>query len=182
MVTAAILTWAVLAWTVFTSTFLVASLSAGASWALQGTIVFCALGFWLLPLYRAVLRVRNPGRWPRPESAYDDAGASSYGMWNTHLDALSILVPLTAIALSTWLWEMSRIQMGWVVLATALFALLVLDAFNLIQMRDEILAIAALAVLASAILHGLTAAPAARSFEKETDAKETNADSPLTDT
>lgn len=67
-------------------------------------------------------------------------------------------------------------------LATALFALLVLDAFNLIQMRDEILAIAALAVLASAILHGLTAAPAARSFEKETDAKETNADSPLTDT
>jgi NhaP-type Na+/H+ or K+/H+ antiporter len=67
-------------------------------------------------------------------------------------------------------------------LATALFALLVLDAFDLLQMRDEILAIAALAVLVSSVLHGLTAAPAARLFEKETDAEETNADSPLTDT
>ena len=81
-------------------------------------------------------------------------------------------------------WE-EKLFYGWFGprgLATALFALLVLDAFDLLQMRDEILAIAALAVLASSILHGLTAAPAARSFEKETDAKETHADSPLTDT
>jgi NhaP-type Na+/H+ or K+/H+ antiporter len=63
-------------------------------------------------------------------------------------------------------------------LATALFALLVLDAFDLLQMRDEILAIAALAVLLSSIFHGLTAAPAAPLFGKETDAEETNANSP----
>lgn len=52
-------------------------------------------------------------------------------------------------------------------LATALFALLVLDAFDLLQMRDEILAVAAIAVLLSAVLHGLTAAPAARLFAKD---------------
>jgi len=52
-------------------------------------------------------------------------------------------------------------------LATALFALLVLNAFDLLQMRDEILAIAAIAVLFSAVLHGLTAAPAARLFEDD---------------
>jgi NhaP-type Na+/H+ or K+/H+ antiporter len=55
-------------------------------------------------------------------------------------------------------------------LATALFALLVLDAFDLLQIRDEILAIAALAVLFSSVLHGLTAAPAARLFDKKAGA------------
>lgn len=49
-------------------------------------------------------------------------------------------------------------------LATALFALLVLGAFDDLQMRDGILAVAALAVTASALLHGVTAAPAARFF------------------
>jgi len=52
-------------------------------------------------------------------------------------------------------------------LATALFALLVLDAFELLKMRDDILAIAAIAVLLSVVLHGLTAAPAATLFDKK---------------
>ena len=67
-------------------------------------------------------------------------------------------------------------------LATALFALLVLDAFDLLKMRDEILAVAAIAVLLSAVLHGLTAAPAAKLFEKDAGRAETPSDDTLTDT
>ncbi|BAQ17939.1 cation:proton antiporter [Methyloceanibacter caenitepidi] len=67
-------------------------------------------------------------------------------------------------------------------LATALFALLVLDAFDLLKMRDEILAIAAIAVLLSCVLHGLTAAPAARLFEKDAADEEGESGDTLTDT
>lgn len=56
-------------------------------------------------------------------------------------------------------------------LATALFALLVLDSFENLQMRDGILATAALAVTASAFLHGATAAPAGRLFAPQSGAK-----------
>lgn len=57
-------------------------------------------------------------------------------------------------------------------LATALFALLVLEAFDLLKMRNEILAIAAIAVLLSAVLHGLTSAPAARLFHEKPELKD----------
>ena len=67
-------------------------------------------------------------------------------------------------------------------LATALFALLVLDAFDLLQMRDEILAVAAITVLLSAVLHGLTAAPAAKLFDKDAGRDETKSGGTLTDT
>lgn len=49
-------------------------------------------------------------------------------------------------------------------LATALFALVVLQTFDGLKMNTEILAISSFAVLASAILHGATAAPAGRLF------------------
>ncbi|MEM8573191.1 MAG: sodium:proton antiporter [Pseudomonadota bacterium] len=67
-------------------------------------------------------------------------------------------------------------------LATALFALLVLNAFDLLKMRDEILAIAAIAVLLSSVLHGLTAAPAARLFDKNREAEKKPSRDILTDT
>ncbi|MEM1360377.1 MAG: cation:proton antiporter [Pseudomonadota bacterium] len=51
-------------------------------------------------------------------------------------------------------------------LATALFALLALGAFEGLRMREEILAAAAVAVMASAVLHGASAAPAGRWFER----------------
>lgn len=51
-------------------------------------------------------------------------------------------------------------------LATALFALLALGAFEGLHMREEILATAAIAVMASAVLHGASAAPAGRWFER----------------
>lgn len=60
-----------------------------------------------------------------------------------------------------------RIFYGWFGprgLATALFALLVLESFENLQMRDGILATAALAVTASALLHGATAGPAGRLY------------------
>jgi NhaP-type Na+/H+ or K+/H+ antiporter len=55
--------------------------------------------------------------------------------------------------------------MGWFGprgLATALFALLVVADFDALRHGEEILWIAALTVLVSAVLHGVTAAPGAR--------------------
>ncbi|MEL7139053.1 MAG: cation:proton antiporter [Pseudomonadota bacterium] len=57
-----------------------------------------------------------------------------------------------------------RAFMGWFGprgLATALFALIVLDEFEMLTHGHEILTIAVLAVLASTLLHGVTAAPGA---------------------
>jgi uncharacterized membrane protein len=100
---------------------------AGTGWVLQGVILFCALTFWLVPLVRARLRAAHPQRWLRPESAFPpEIGGPETGLpfvtWNVHLDALSLFMPLTAIGFSAWLWELSRLQLGWVFLAGALLA------------------------------------------------------------
>ena len=59
-------------------------------------------------------------------------------------------------------------------LATALFALLVLDSFESLQLRDGIVATAALAVTASAFLHGARAAPDGRLFAPQSGEKSGN--------
>lgn len=75
-----------------------------------------------------------------------------------------------AIWLSLWRSDASPLAkgfMGWFGprgLATALFALLVVGDFVLLTKGDEILSIAVLAVLISAVLHGVSAAPGARWF------------------
>lgn len=59
----------------------------------------------------------------------------------------------------------TRLFLGWFGprgLATALFALLVLSEYDLLQRGDALLDVAILAVVLSALLHGVTAAPAAR--------------------
>ncbi len=84
-----------------------------------------------------------------------------------------ILLSLFAIRpLAVWLslWRtdarpLTKLFLGWFGprgLATALFALLVLSEFDLLQRGDDLLNVAILAVLVSALLHGLSAAPAAR--------------------
>lgn len=80
-----------------------------------------------------------------------------------------------AIWLSLWRSgapPLARAFIGWFGprgLATALFALLVLDAFDGLQRGHEILAIAVLTVLTSAVLHGVTAAPGARWLGRKLD-------------
>jgi hypothetical protein len=119
-------------------------------WVLQGGVVFCALAFWLVPLFRAELRARSPGRWLRPESAYlagaatDEDGVpipteaegptrwftggrrseagTAYVPWNAHLDTLSLLMPPVAVLLSLWLWDLSSAQVGWSFLGAAFLA------------------------------------------------------------
>jgi hypothetical protein len=81
---------------------------------LQGAIGFCALAFWLVPLLRAALRGRDPGRWPRP-----DPGRVA---WSAHLDGLSVSMPIVAVLLSAWLWDLSRLQIAGAFLGTALFS------------------------------------------------------------
>lgn len=51
-------------------------------------------------------------------------------------------------------------------LATALFALLVLEELGALTMREEILAIALLTLAISAVLHGISAAPGARWYAR----------------
>jgi len=84
-------------------------------WVVQGAIAFCALVFWVAPLLRAGLRARNPARWPRPEAAFTP--------WKTHLDALSLLMPLVGILMSMWLWGLSFPDLEWLFFGTALLAL-----------------------------------------------------------
>ncbi|MBT8396547.1 MAG: DUF2339 domain-containing protein, partial [Gemmatimonadetes bacterium] len=117
LVSAVALAWAVL-W------LAVGGVSASGSagiWTVQATITFSALAFWLVPLYRVALRERNPGRWPRPASANEETGWG-HQQWNVHLDALSLLMPLTAITFSSWMWDLSRVRLGWVFLSAALIA------------------------------------------------------------
>lgn len=86
-------------------------------WVLQGGIAFSALVFWLIPLLRAELRAGTPERWTRPK------GATHTVPWNAHLDLLSLIMPLAAIFLTAWLWDLSRVQLGWVFSGAALSAL-----------------------------------------------------------
>ncbi len=86
-------------------------------WVLQGGIAFCALVFWLIPLLRAELRAGNPEKWTRPE------GAPYEVPWSAHLDLLSLVMPLAAIFLTAWLWDLSQVQLGWVFSGVALSAL-----------------------------------------------------------
>ena len=77
-----------------------------------------------------------------------------------------------AIWLSLWRSDASPLAkgfLGWFGprgLATALFALLVVGQLDQLQHGDDILSIAVLAVLLSALLHGASAAPGARWFAR----------------
>ena len=84
---------------------------------------------------------------------------------------LSLLVvrPL-AVWLCLWRSDASprtKLFLGWFGprgLATVLFALLVVGSFDALTKDHEIVTIATLAVVLSAVMHGVTAAPAARRF------------------
>jgi hypothetical protein len=67
----------------------------------------------------ALLGRGDPAR--RPGGAAASAGYRAI-RWSIHLDALSLLVPLAAIALSAALWRLSRDQLGWVFFAAAALA------------------------------------------------------------
>lgn len=101
----------------------------------------------------------------------------------SHVEPVWIVAALFSLfvarPLAIWisLWRsgappLAKIFMGWFGprgLATALFALLVLDGFAKLQHGDEILSIAILTVLMSAALHGVTAAPGARWYARNAD-------------
>lgn len=85
-----------------------------------------------------------------------------------------------AIWLSLWRTDASPLVkgfMGWFGprgLATALFALLVVGQLPGMEKSEEILSISVLAVLISAVLHGVTAAPGARWFARKLEQSETS--------
>ena len=85
-----------------------------------------------------------------------------------------------AIWLSLWRTDappLAKVFMGWFGprgLATALFALLVVGQLPGMERSDEILSISVLAVLISAVLHGVTAAPGARWIARKLEVSETS--------
>ncbi len=120
---ALIISGAVTAWAVLGLAVSITAPAAGvAGWTVQGSLVVCALLFWVVPLYRAAMRGKNPEKWPLPAGVNDDWTWRSEGSWSLHLDALTLLMPLTAVAFTGWLWDLNRFQLGWVVFAAALLA------------------------------------------------------------
>jgi hypothetical protein len=58
-------------------------------------------------------------------------------------------------------------------LPTSLFALLIINALDLLSMRDASLGLKALAAPLSAVLQGLTVGPAAKLFERDAESDRT---------
>ncbi len=117
---ALVVTAAVTAWLALGTGVLLDGPPGGASsWVVQLCIVLCAVALWIVPVVRALLAASDPGRWPPPtppEARYQAIP------WSAHLDALSLFVPLAAIAFSAGLWDLPRGQVGWVFFGTALLA------------------------------------------------------------
>ncbi len=96
------------------------------------------------------------------------------------LISLIIVRPL-AIWFCLWRTDATsgvKLFLGWFGprgLATVLFAIVVVGSFDALKRTEEILTIATLTVVISALMHGMTAAPAAKRFEdnvvKEDDAE-----------
>lgn len=102
-------------------------------------------------------------------AGYGFQAAGLAGGGEEHALSLVVLRPL-AIWLSlrgTGLGVRERLFLGWFGprgLATALFAPIVLEEFDLLDEHDALLSVAALAVTVRAVLHGVAASPSARLF------------------
>lgn len=124
-------------------------LESGVSlWVLQAGIGFCGLIFWFVPVLRDAVGGRGRGgagpsgdgsgavpRGRRHESGPDsppEAEDLEEGLtladelqdvpWHVHLDGLSLVMPLVAIGFSAWLWNLSKLDLGWLFLGGSVLA------------------------------------------------------------
>ncbi len=82
-------------------------------WALQSGIVFAWLAFWALPVIRAIIAQKNPGRW----LTRSDEAAKTFSEKHVHL--LSVSTALITLAMSMSTWRLTATIWGWIALAGA---------------------------------------------------------------
>lgn len=117
-------------------------------------------------------------------SLLPDAIAGAEPLWIVLILVSLFVVRPLAVYLALWRTDappVTRLFLGWFGprgLATALFALLVLGEFDLLQRGQDLLQVALLAVLISAVLHGVSAAPAARWIARRQAARDGDAEAP----
>jgi uncharacterized membrane protein len=85
-------------------------------WAIQIGVLFIWLCFWLVPLARRIVRLKNPDRWRIGKLGIGDASLSQAGRTalDQHLHVMAVGLPLVALALSLRTWPgVSDHIFGW---------------------------------------------------------------------
>ncbi len=91
-------------------------------WALQAGVLAGWILFWLVPLFREIVWVTNPGRWRGATVGIGDGALSksANSLLDVHIYVLAIVVPLISLALSGIIWpDLSKEVWGWIVLGGA---------------------------------------------------------------
>ena len=83
-------------------------------WTLQSGLLIALLLFWVMPVVRGVLRSNNPEKWPAPPPV----NAVGY-FFNHPALPLSVTTPLTTLALSILIWNLSSQLWGWIILLSS---------------------------------------------------------------
>lgn len=75
-------------------------------WAIQVGVLFVWLCFWLVPLVRRVVRIKNPDRWRIGRLGIGDSALSQSGRTTLerHLHLLAVGLPLAALSISLDTW------------------------------------------------------------------------------
>jgi len=83
-------------------------------WAVQSGVVIWLIVSWILPVFREIMTLNNPQRWPNPKMLLPDGsidpGVNYKTSSSVHL--MAFLVPLFMIALSHGVWEFTLNQGG----------------------------------------------------------------------
>ena len=83
-------------------------------WTLQVGLFVALSLFWIMPVFRGILRSNNPEKWPAPPPV------RMVGYFFNHPALpLSILTPLTTLALSILVWDLSESQWGRIILLSS---------------------------------------------------------------
>ena len=90
-------------------------------WALQLGVVFGWLVFWAMPLIREVACVKNPLRWPRPSSKFEESlSQGDRGLLDGHVHLLSVSTPLITLTVSIQIWSLPNEIWGWITMGGAM--------------------------------------------------------------
>ena len=85
-------------------------------WTLQVGLFIALSLFWIMPVIRGILRSNNPEKWPAPPPV------RMVGYFFNHPALpLSILTPLTTLALSILVWDLSDSNWGKIILLSSTF-------------------------------------------------------------
>ncbi|MEW6019013.1 MAG: DUF2339 domain-containing protein [Pseudomonadota bacterium] len=116
---------------------------------MQGAVALALAIFWLVPLAREALSVRNPARWPKPRLTEKEAFEPLLPLIGRHLYALSVSNPFIALWFTRDIWSLDNQDWGWIALGlAALYGL----SFALLQGMKELRELAYVQALLDAAL------------------------------